>query len=147
MNSAQPNLSQDTQSTPPAAVPVAELNEPNVVRYFETLNAGAFEETAALFEADGALYPPLEEAIAGAEAIASYLAREAEGIACSPNLAEVEPRQDGARTVRVRGKVKMPYFGVHVAWTFEVGASGSLQSVAIRLLASPQELLNLQKFS
>lgn len=122
------------------------LDEPTVQRYFETLNAGSFDATSQLFAPQGTLYPPFEDGIVGPEAIATYLRKEAEGLVCFPKQAEVESDENGSRTVLVRGKVKMPYFGVNVTWTFVIDGTSHLKSATIRLVASPQELLNLRKF-
>ena len=59
----------------PMLMTIEGITEPTVLRYFETLNAGDFENTAALFAADGAIHPPFESGIVGPEAIAAYLTR------------------------------------------------------------------------
>ncbi|MGC9505820.1 nuclear transport factor 2 family protein [Baaleninema sp.] len=130
-----------------AAIAIDSIDEPVVCRYFETLNTGEFENTAQLFAETGALHPPFEEAVVGREAIALYLETEAEGIACFPKRGEIEGLDDGTRLVKVAGKVKMPLFGVNVGWTFHLDDASQLLSVKIKLVASPQELLNLKQFA
>jgi hypothetical protein len=44
------------------------ITEPSILRYFETLNAGEFEATAALFAVDGVMRPPFESDIVGTDA-------------------------------------------------------------------------------
>jgi len=39
------------------------ITEPIVIRYFETLNAGNFDDTSALFAADGTMRPRLNLAL------------------------------------------------------------------------------------
>ncbi|MDC0834171.1 nuclear transport factor 2 family protein [Geitlerinema sp. CS-897] len=128
-------------------IAIEAIDEPVVCRYFATLNTGDFENTAQLFAETGALHPPFEEAVVGPDAIALYLETEAEGIACFPKRGKIEPLDDGTRLVKVSGKVKMPLFGVNVGWTFHLDDASQVLSVKIKLVASPQELLNLKQFA
>lgn len=48
-------------------------SERAVSLYFETLNTADFQATAALFAADGVLYPPFDSAVMGRDAIAPTL--------------------------------------------------------------------------
>jgi len=117
--------------------------EPTILQYFQTLNAGAFAETAALFAPDGAMKPPFESEITGPEAIATYL-KEAEGIRLYPQQGVVEPLPE-ARQVRVSGQVQTSVIRVNVAWTFILNDQDQLISTTIKLLASPQELLKMRQ--
>lgn len=116
-----------------------------VTRYFETLNAGQFEATAALFAEDGALLPPFEEPVVGQEAIATYLHREATGMQLQPRAGEREALETGDTQFRIKGKVQTPFFGVNVGWIFVLTPQSKLRSAQIRLLASPRELLKLRR--
>lgn len=143
---------EDTPPTQPsddatATVPltIEGITEPTVIHYFETLNAGDFEATAALFAADGAIHPPFESGLVGAAAIAAYLQQEAQGM-------KLEPRQGIAQTldneqiqVQVTGKVQTSWCGVNVSWMFLLNQDHEILSARIKLLASPQELLDMQK--
>jgi len=119
------------------------IAEPTILQYFQTLNAGAFAETAALFAPDGVMKPPFESEIAGPAAIATYLKQEARGIRLYPQQGVVEPLE--AKQVRVSGKVQTSVIMVNVAWTFVLNGQDQLVSAQIKLLASPQELLNMRK--
>jgi len=120
------------------------IAEPTILQYFQTLNAGAFAETAALFVPDGVMKPPFESKIAGPEAIATYLKQEAEGIRLYPKEGVVEPLPE-ARQVRVSGQVQTSVIRVNVAWMFILNDQDQLISATIKLLASPQELLKMRR--
>ncbi len=60
------------------------ITEPSVLRYFETLNAGEFEATAALFAEDGVMHPPFESGIVGPNAIAAYLNKKPKILKLTP---------------------------------------------------------------
>lgn len=119
--------------------------EPVIVKYFETLNLGDFTATANLFAAQGAMHPPFENAVVGAAAIAIYLHKEAQGIKLQPQQSVRQSLEDGNTEFKVTGKVQMPWCGVKVSWLFVINAEQEILSVAIELLASPQELLNLRR--
>jgi hypothetical protein len=120
-------------------------SHPLIDRYFEALNAERYDSTALLFAADGALLPPFEEPIVGQEAIASYLAAEATGMQLYPRQGTSQVLEDGNTEYRITGKVQTPLFGVNVAWIFVINRHSELMFVRVRLLASPQELLNLRR--
>ncbi|MEC4985017.1 MAG: nuclear transport factor 2 family protein [Oscillatoria sp. PMC 1068.18] len=115
-----------------------------IADYFTTLNAGDFEGTAALFAADGVMYPPFESAIAAPD-IAAYLAAEATGMTLSPQQGILEHTEDNQIKLKVSGVVKTSYFSVNVAWSFVLNSERQIRVVEIKLLASPQELLNLRR--
>ena len=138
---------QTTDRTPVSEQPVNELQikgaiEPVIERYFATMNAQEYRQTAALFASDGIMHPPFESDIVGLEAIANYLEAEAPGMQLHPKEGKLEENSD--RTYRITGKVKTPLFSVNVAWTFILNQSQQIQNVTIKLLASPQELLKLR---
>lgn len=115
-----------------------------ILRYFETLNAGDYVATAALFAEDGVLHPPFESGIVGPEAIATYLQAEATGMQLLPRQGISEAIADEHTQVQVSGKVQTAWFGVNVSWLFVLNAQQQITDATIKLLASPQELLNLR---
>ncbi len=119
--------------------------EPVVLRYFETLNAGKFESTAALFDSEGSLNPPFEAAMVGPAAIAAYLEQEAKGMKLLPGQGMIENLENGQRQAEVSGKVQTSLFMVNVAWTFTLNDLNQITSARIKLLASPKDLLNLRR--
>jgi len=121
------------------------IEETTILLYFETLNAGEFEQTAALFAAGGAMHPPFEAAVIGQDAIAAYLQAEAQGMQLFPREGIAELLEDGQLMVQVSGKVQTPWFSVNVAWLFLLNWQREIASATIKLLASPQELLNLRR--
>lgn len=124
-----------------------DLNVPVVMGYFQSLNAGDCQQTAQYFAAYGELHPPLKEGIVGTEAIQAYLEAEAQGLTCFPEHATVQTAGDGCQLMQVQGHVKTPYFSVPVTWTFNLNSQSQIERAEIRLLASPQQLLELQQFS
>jgi len=120
------------------------ITEPNVLRYFQTLNNGDFAATAALFAADGAMHPPFESALVGADSITNYLQNEAQGIKLEPRQGVVQPLADAKTAVQVTGKAQTAWCGVNVSWLFVLDHEANILSATVKLLASPQELLNLR---
>ena len=64
---------------------------------------------------------------------------------------QLEPQQgvsqileDGNVEVQVSGRVQTCAFGINVAWLFLLNSDQKILSVTVKLLASPQELLNLR---
>ena len=74
---------------------------------------------------------------------------ECAGLKMLPERGVVEPIDDGYTQIKVTGKVQTPWFGANVgmniAWRFLLDAQGKIFFVAIDLLASPKELLNLRR--
>lgn len=134
-----------TESVVAHDVTIDGIVEPTIQRYFETLNAGKFELTAGLFAASGALHPPFENPVVGQNAIAAYLQAEAQGMQLYPRQGIVEQLEDGQLQVQVTGKVQTPWFGVNVSWLFLLNQEREITSATVKLLASPQELLNLRR--
>jgi len=121
------------------------LTEPSVLRYFETLNAGDFQATAALFAETGSLKPPFEDPLVGPEAIATYLASEAKGMKLEPRQAIAEAIAEDQTQIQVSGKVQTSWCGVNVSWVFILNSEQEILAATVKLLASPQELLNLRR--
>lgn len=128
-----------------AAIAIEGITEPTILRYFELLNAGEFETASQLFAPDGALNAPFESAIVGPDAIAAYLAQEATGMTLLPQQGITELIENDCTQVQVAGKVQTPWFSVNVSWLFNLDAQQKILAVTIKLLASPQELLNLRR--
>jgi hypothetical protein len=123
------------------------ITETIIYRYFQTLNTGEFVETAHLFAEDGLLIPPFEEGVRGQEAIANYLDEEAQGLTTFPSQGTLETLKDQSTQITITGKVQTPLFKVNVRWQFQLITSGEIASLEVKLLASPQELLNLCQFT
>ncbi len=140
-----PDQSVTPQSVSAVDLTIEGINEPVVLRYFQTMNAGDYDATAALFEPTGAMHPPFEQPIEGQEAIATYLKAEAKGMQLFPRIGSIETLEDDRIQIQVRGKVQTPLFGVNVAWIFILNPEREILYAKIKLLASPQELLNLRR--
>ncbi len=120
-------------------------SHPGIERYFEALNAEHYSAAASLFAANGTLLPPFEEPIVGHEAIATYLATAATGMRLYPRQGLSEQLQDGNTQYHIAGNVKTPLFGVNVTWRFVINTQSELTQVQVKLLASPQKLLQLRR--
>jgi hypothetical protein len=115
---------------------IAAITEPIIYRYFQRLNAGEFAETAGLFAEDGILIAPFEEGVRGRQAIANYLHEEAQGLTAFPSQGSLETLEDHSTL-----------FKVNVRWQFQLTNLGEIAAVEVKLLASPQELINLRQFT
>ncbi len=124
---------------------ISGISEPVIVRYFETLNAGNYDETASLFAPDGVMHPPFESGIVGLDAIAAYLKQEAQGIKAEPCQGIAENLDNNQIEFQVSGKAQTTWCGVNVMWLFVLNQQRQIQFTKIKLLASPQELLNLRR--
>lgn len=134
--------------TPPYQQPemtIEGITQSVILRYFETMNAGDYEATAALFTDNGVMQPPFEEPIEGKAAIATYLKAEAIDMQLLPKTGVVEPQESGDTQIQVKGKVKTPLFSVNVGWIFILTPEQTISFVRIKLLASPQELLSFRR--
>jgi hypothetical protein len=132
----------------PTQITVEGITEPAVLSYFEALNADNFDAAIALFTPDGAVQPPFQKPIIGRESIIAYMRAEAQGLNIMPEQGISEALPDGSKQLKITGKVQTPWFGVQVgmniAWRFLLNPEGKIFFVAIDMLASPQELLNLR---
>jgi len=124
---------------------IAGIDHDLVKTYFQTLNAQDFKATAHLFAQEGELHPPLEEPVVGNRAIAQYLATEAVGMTLIPQKGTVAREYQGEYDIRVQGYVKTSLFTVNVAWQFLINAEHQLQVVVVKLLASWEELAQIQR--
>lgn len=128
------------------------IYENTIYEYFVRLNNGEFMETAQLFADQGCLNPPFEKSIAGREAIAHYLEKEAKGMNFCPERGEIlpkvgvaDPLENSDRTqYHIQGKVKTNFFTVNVSWSIELNANKEIMAVDVKLLASINELLSFR---
>lgn len=128
-------------------VKIEGVNEAAVIKYIEAMNADKFDAAVELFTDDGALQPPFHKPIVGKQAIGKYMREEAQGLNMMPKKGISESRPDGSKQLKITGVVETPWFGANVgmniAWRFLVNPQGKIFFVAIDMLASPKELLNL----
>lgn len=127
------------------AIDIEGISEPTILRYFASLNAGEFDITATLFATEGTLKAPFESPIAGREAISAYLHQEAPGMKLEPTQGIIELLDNEQIKVQVAGKVQTSWCGVNVAWTFFLNQQREILAATVKLLASPQELLKMQR--
>lgn len=125
----------------PYAFQMEGVNGPTIFRYFQTMNAGEFHLTAALFAENGVMYSPFEEAIIGTEAIANYLSKEAQDIKVYPQQSIVGNTVLDNSRFQVTGKVETPLFRVNVLWDFALNQEKEITCTKIKLLSSSKELL------
>jgi hypothetical protein len=130
-------------------VSIEGVKDPTVLSYIENMNAYDFEAAVALFAEEGALQPPFQKPIVGHDAIAAYMREECQGLKMMPQKGISESVEDDYTQVKVTGKVETPWFGANVgmniAWRFLIDPQGKIFFVAVDLLASPKELLNLTR--
>ena len=125
------------------SIAIEGIEELAIINYFATIDREDFTATASLFAEDGQMLAPFEKPIVGREKIAAYLAKEATGMKLLPQQGILETEEEIER-YKVLGKVRTSLFSVNVAWYFTLNPDSQLTSARIKLLASPQELLNLQ---
>jgi ketosteroid isomerase-like protein len=123
---------------------IAEEVAPVIHRYFDRFNSEDYRAVADLFAANGVLIAPFEEPLVGQQAIYNYLTAEAAGMRATP-LTATGQQQGETLEIVVKGKVKALLFSVNVQWIFVMGADSRLVSAEIRLLATLQELLQINR--
>ncbi len=130
-------------------VAIEGITNPTVLNYMDNLNANDFDVLIDLFAPDGALQPPFQRPIVGREAILRFFREECQDLKLLPERGVAEPADDGYTQVKVTGKVQTPWFGaavgMNMAWRFLLTPDNKIFFVAIDLLASPKELLNLMR--
>ncbi|MEP0869942.1 orange carotenoid-binding protein [Trichocoleus desertorum AS-A10] len=128
-------------------VTIEGIDNPTVLSYMNNLNANDFGALIELFAPDGALQPPFQRPIVGRDGILQFFNEECQNLNLIPERGVSEPAEDGYTQVKVTGKVQTPWFGaavgMNMAWRFLINPKGKIFFVAIDLLASPKELLNL----
>ncbi|MBW4527301.1 MAG: orange carotenoid-binding protein [Phormidium tanganyikae FI6-MK23] len=128
-------------------VKIEGINNSTVLKYMDNMNANDFDVLIELFAPDGALQPPFQRPIVGKEAVMRFFREECQNLNLMPERGVTEPADDGYTQIKVTGKVQTPWFGaavgMNMAWRFLINPQGKIFFVAIDLLASPKELLNL----
>jgi hypothetical protein len=125
------------------------IANPTILSYMDNMNANDFEALKKLFTPDGALQPPFQRPVVGHDAIMRFFQEECQSLKLIPERGISEPADDGYTQIKVTGKVQTPWFGagvgMNIAWRFLLNPEGKIFFVAIDLLASPKELLNLAR--
>ena len=140
---APQNMAQRTQVT------IQGVDNPTILNYMNNLNANDFNALIELFTPDGGLQPPFRRPFVGKDAILRFFQEECQNLKLIPEQGISEPADDGYTQVKVTGKCQTPWFGagvgMNIAWRFLLNPEGKIFFVAIDLLASPKELLNLAR--
>lgn len=133
------------ERTPIATIPGVENQV--ILQYMNNLNANDFEALLQLFDPDGALQPPFQRPIVGQDALLRFFREDCQNLSLLPERGITEPDEEGYTRIKVTGKVQTPWFGrdvgMNVAWRFLLSPENKIFFVAIDLLASAKELLNL----
>jgi len=128
-------------------VTIEGIDNPTVLSYMDNLNANDFDALIELFTADGDLQPPFQKPIVGKDAVLRFFREDCQNLKLMPERGVAEPAEDGYTQIKVTGKVQTPWFGagvgMNMAWRFLLNPENKIFFVAIDLLASPKELLNL----
>jgi len=128
-------------------VSIPGVTNATVLNYMDNLNANDFDTLIELFLPDGALQPPFKRPIVGKDNIFRFFKEECQNLKLIPQQGVTEPADGGFTQIKVTGKVQTPWFGgnvgMDIAWRFLLNPEGKIFFVAIDLLASPKELLNL----
>jgi Orange carotenoid protein, N-terminal/Nuclear transport factor 2 (NTF2) domain len=128
-------------------VSISGIDNPTVLSYMDNMNANDFDELIKLFTPDGALQAPFQRPIVGTEAVLRFFREDCQNLKLLPEQGVIEPADDGFTQIKVTGKVQTPWFGagvgMNMAWRFLLTPENKIFFVAIDLLASPKELLNL----
>ena len=128
-------------------VTIEGVDNPTVLSYMDNLNANDFDALIELFAPDGALQPPFQKPIIGKEAVLRFFKEDCQNLKLLPERGIVEPTEDSYTQIKVTGKVQTPWFGagvgMNMAWRFLLTPENQIFFVAIDLLASPKELINL----
>lgn len=128
-------------------VSIEGVTNQTVLAYMNNLNANDFTALIELFTDDGALQPPFQRPIVGKANVLRFFQEDCQNLKLIPERGVTEPAADGFTQIKVTGKVQTPWFGagvgMNIAWRFLINPEGKIFFVAIDLLASPKELLNL----
>ena len=138
-----------TEMSQRTKVTIEGITNPTVLNYMNLLNANDFDELIKLFAPDGALQPPFRAPIIGKDAVLKFFKEECPNLKLGPERGVSEPAEDGYTQIKVTGKVQTPWFGagvgMNMSWRFLLNPEKKIFFVAIDLLASPKELLNLAR--
>ncbi|MCW6038930.1 orange carotenoid-binding protein [Spirulina subsalsa FACHB-351] len=128
-------------------VKIEGVTNSTVLEYMDNLNANDFDNLINLFAEDGALQPPFQKPIVGKDNVLRFFREECQNLKLIPEQGVSESVEDGYTQIKVTGKVQTPWFGgnvgMNIAWRFLLNPENKVFFVAIDLLASPKELLNL----
>ncbi len=132
-------------------VAIEGVTNATILSYMDNLNANDFDELIKLFTPDGALQPPFQRPIVGKEAVLRFFREDCQNLKLIPERGVSEPTADGYNQIKVTGQVQTPWFGasvgMNISWRFLLTPDNKIFFVAIDLLASPKELLNLVRRS
>ncbi|MDY7005745.1 MAG: orange carotenoid protein N-terminal domain-containing protein [Cyanobacteriota bacterium] len=130
-------------------VTIQGVDNPTILNYMNYLNANDFKALIELFAPDGGLQPPFRRPIVGKDAVLRFFQEECQNLKLIPEQGISEPVEDGYTQIKVTGKCQTPWFGagvgMNIAWRFLLNPEGKIFFVAIDLLASAKELLNLAR--
>ncbi|MGB3509378.1 MAG: orange carotenoid protein N-terminal domain-containing protein [Microcoleaceae cyanobacterium] len=130
-------------------VTIQGVDNPTILSYMNNLNANDFSALIELFTPDGGLQPPFRRPVVGKDAVLRFFQEECQNLKLIPEQGISEPADDGYTQIKVTGKCQTPWFGagvgMNLAWRFLLNPEGKIFFVAIDLLASPKELLNLAR--
>ncbi len=128
-------------------VKIEGVSNPTIFSYMNNLNANDFDALIELFADDGGLQPPFRRPLVGKYKIYQFFREECQNLKLLPERGVSEPAEDGYTQIKVTGKVQTPWFGagagMNIAWRFLLNDQNKVFFVAIDLLASPKELMNL----
>jgi len=131
------------------SVAIQGVDNQTVLSYMNYMNANDFDALIQLFTDDGALQPPFQRPIIGKDAVYRFFREECQNLKLLPEQGVSEPTEEGYTQIKVTGKVQTPWFGagvgMNMAWRFLLNPENKIYFVAIDLLASPKELLNLAR--
>ncbi|MEQ9486178.1 orange carotenoid-binding protein [Coleofasciculus sp. F4-SAH-05] len=131
------------------SVAIKGVDNQTVLSYMNYMNANDFDALIKLFTEDGALQPPFQRPIIGKDAVYRFFREECQNLKLLPEQGVSEPTEEGYTQLKVTGKVQTPWFGagvgMNMAWRFLLNPENKIYFVAIDLLASPKELLNLAR--
>ncbi|MEQ9234568.1 orange carotenoid-binding protein [Coleofasciculus sp. E2-BRE-01] len=131
------------------SVAIEGVDNQAVLSYMNYMNANDFDALIKLFTDDGALQPPFQRPIIGKDAVYRFFREECQNLKLLPERGVSEPTEEGYIQIKVTGKVQTPWFGagvgMNMAWRFLLNPENKIYFVAIDLLASPKELVNLAR--
>jgi len=130
-------------------VSIEGVTNTTVLSYMDNMNANDFDAIISLFLPDGALQPPFQRPIVGKEAVLRFFNEECQNLMLVPERGISEQADGGYTQIKITGKVQTPWFGsgvgMNISWRFLLDPDNKIFFVAIDLLASPKELLNLAR--
>ena len=136
-----------TEESKRTEVTIEGVTNQTVLDYMNNLNANDFDALIELFTPDGALQPPFKRPIVGKDAVLQFFRQDCQNLKLIPERGVAEPAEDDFTQIKVTGKCQTPWFGadvgMNIAWRFLLNPENKIFFVAIDLLASPKELLNL----